>query len=248
MRIKLTVEYDGTDFSGWQTQTNGRTVQQELETAINALTGENVSVTGSGRTDAGVHAEGQVAHFDTEANVPPEKFAAALNGLLPQDVKVIKSEEAPEGFHARYSAKRKTYEYRFYISPVARPLKERYACRLDAADADKMRETAELFIGTHDFKAFRKTGSGAKTTVRTVYAAKVKKRGDEVIFTVCGNGFLYGQVRLMAGALTAVSDGKIEMEDVKTLLLGEAARPAAVKTLPAKGLTLKKAEYPAKRS
>ena len=166
MRIKLTVCYDGTSYCGWQRQKNGFTVQEALEQAVQALTGEKVSVTGSGRTDSGVHAKGQVAHFDTNSTIPAEKFFLALNPLLPDDIKVLKSERVSENFHSVRSAKRKTYVYSLYLSSVPVPLYERYALRTDEPiDIKKMQKAAELFIGEKDFKAFSSTGSSVKGTV-----------------------------------------------------------------------------------
>lgn len=205
MRVKLTVSYDGTDFCGWQVQDNGVSVQGVLEEAIFKVTGENVRVTGSGRTDAGVHAAGQVAHFDTESSVPAEKFYKALNVFLPGSVKVIKSEEAD-------------------------------------ADVEKMKAAAKEFVGTHDFSAYKASGSSAKTTVRKIYSCKVVKKGTDITFTVCGNGFLYNMVRIMVGATVAAGRGEISVEDIRrSLATGE--RPKNVKTFPAKGLCLISAEY-----
>ena len=152
MRIKLTLGYDGTDYCGWQVQPNGITVQQKIEEAVFLATGENVRVTGSGRTDAGVHAKGQVAHFDTECTIPPEKIYKALNAHLPNDIRVFKSERAEQNFHACNSAKRKTYCYSLYLSEIENPLKERYAVKIDGkVDFEKMQETAKMFLGEHDF-------------------------------------------------------------------------------------------------
>lgn len=243
MRIKLTLCYDGTQFCGWQTQKNGRSVQQTVEEAVFCVTGERVRVTGSGRTDAGVHAEGQTAHFDTESSVPAEKFRPALNAFLPSDVKIIKSEAAEKDFHACDGAKKKTYRYRLYVSKTENPLKERYAARIfPAPDFEKMKEAAAKFVGEHDFAAFKASGGSAKTSVRTVYAFDVDKAGEEYIFTVCGNGFLYNMVRITAGAVIAAGEGKINAEDVSAAL-NNGVRPKNVKTLPAKGLCLVKVEY-----
>lgn len=242
MRVKLTVSYDGTDFCGWQVQDNGVSVQGVLEEAIFKVTGENVRVTGSGRTDAGVHAAGQVAHFDTESSVPAEKFYKALNVFLPGSVKVIKSEEADADFHACNSAKKKTYAYSLYVSDTELPLKERCAERIADADVEKMKAAAKEFVGTHDFSAYKASGSSAKTTVRKIYSCKVVKKGTDITFTVCGNGFLYNMVRIMVGATVAAGKGEISVEDIRrSLATGE--RPKNVKTFPAKGLCLISAEY-----
>lgn len=242
MRIKLTVSYDGTDFCGWQVQNNGVSVQGVLEEAIFKVTGEKVRVTGSGRTDAGVHAAGQVAHFDTGSAVPPEKFYKAINVFLPPQVKVIASEPAEEDFHACNSAKKKTYVYSMYISDVELPLKERYAVRIDKADVNLMNSAAKEFLGEHDFSAYKASGSSAKTTVRNIYSAEVIERDGNVFFRVCGNGFLYNMVRIMTGAIVAAGKGEITAADVK-LSLENGVRPKNVKTFPANGLCLVGAEY-----
>lgn len=243
MRVKLTVCYDGTELCGWQVQKNGVSVQELLEEAVFAVTGEKARVTGSGRTDAGVHAAGQTAHFDTESSVPAEKFGKAMNAFLPPSVRVIKSERAAEGFHACNSAKKKTYRYSLYLSETENPLKERYAVREDEGlDVQKMRAAAAEFIGTHDFAAYKASGSAAKTTVRTIYSLTVEKLGEDIEITVCGNGFLYNMVRIIAGVLVCAGKGKIGAEDIKKSLT-TGLRPENVKTLPAKGLCLLCAEY-----
>lgn len=242
MRYVLTVSYDGTDFCGWQRQTNGRSVQGELESALFLILNKEASVTGSGRTDAGVHAKGQVAHVDTDAVFPAERLAPALNTKLPPDVRVIESSLAKDGFHARYSAKEKTYAYTFYTSPVPLPLRERYAVRVDGFDVARAREICPLLEGEHDFRAFSKTGSSVKTTTRTVESVSLDTDGDAVTVRVTGNGFLYGMVRFIAGALYAYSAGKVKKEEIVKMLAG-GDRPTAVTELPAKGLTLESVVY-----
>ncbi len=243
MRITLTVSYDGTAYCGWQIQPNGVTVQEVLQNAIFSLTGERVSVTGSGRTDAGVHAKGQVAHFDTESSIPPERFYLALNPLLPKDIKVIKSAIAPGGFDARKSAKRKTYCYTLYKSDVELPLIDGYAMRIDnGVNLDKMKEVAKLIEGEHDFKAFSRAGGSAKTTVRTVYKIDIADDGEKINIFVCGNGFLYNMVRIIAGTLLVAGEGKLDGNSVKAML-ETGRRVEGVKTCPAKGLCLVSVEY-----
>lgn len=242
MRIKLTVEYDGTSFCGWQVQPNGRSVQGEIETAVYKLTGKTVRVTGSGRTDSGVHAVGQVAHFDTESAIPPEKFALALNTFLPSDVSVLSSSLACEDFHARYSAKKKTYVYSFYVSDVVRPTLERFATRVDGFDIKKAKEMADVIVGEHDFKCFCKADTDVLTTVRTVYSIDFYKNGDRIDMEITGNGFLYNMVRMIAGAIKAYLDGKITVSDLaRGFSTGEKINFVA--TMPAKGLTLKSVVY-----
>ncbi len=243
MRIKLTVSYDGTNYSGWQVQPNGVTVQEKLEDAVKAVTGETVRVTGSGRTDAGVHAVGQIAHFDTKSSVPPEKFYKALNVYLPEDIKVLKSARAEEDFNACTSAKKKTYAYCFYFSEVDLPLKERFSVRIEKTpDFAMMESAAEILVGKHDFKAFCSSGSGAKTTVRTVYGIEIKRFDSGMEVLVCGNGFLYNMVRIIVGTLLKVGYGEMNIDGVKEMLL-TGNRAIGGKTLPAKGLRLEKVEY-----
>ena len=207
MRIKLTVSYDGTCYCGWQVQPNGISVQQTLEKAIELATGESVKVVGSGRTDAGVHAIGQVAHFDTESSIPPQKFFKAINVHLPSDVRVLNSQEVSD-FDARKSAKKKTYCYTAYFGEVEKPLKERYALFLDTIpDIEKMKSAAKLFIGKHDFKCFNASGGGAKTTVRTIYNIDIEFGDGQMKVYVCGNGFLYNMVRTLVGTLLKAGYG-----------------------------------------
>lgn len=246
MRVKLTISYDGTELCGWQVQNNGVSAQGLIEEAIFKATGERVRVTGSGRTDAGVHAAGQVAHFDTSSSVPAERFYKAINAFLPPSVRVIKSEAAAGNFHACNSAKKKTYVYSLYISGVEKPLKERYAVRADEGiDIEKMRAAAKEFVGEHDFSAYKASGSAAKTTIRRIYSLSVEgfgEFGEDIKITVCGNGFLYNMVRIMTGTLVAAGKGEISAEDIKRSLL-TGLRPKNVKTFPAKGLCLLGAEY-----
>lgn len=243
MRIKLTVCYDGTAYCGWQVQPTCQTVQQQLEEAVFLTTGERVRVTGSGRTDAGVHAEAQVAHFDTQSTIPPHKFYKALNIYLPADVKVIKSEQVAQTFHACNDAKKKTYRYSFFLSDVEIPLKERYSVMLDSrVNIEKMQKTASVFLGEHDFKAFCASGSGAKTTVRTIYNISVEKEQDNLFVTVTGNGFLYNMVRIMVGTLIMVAKGEMS-ESALQKMLDTGEREMNIKTLPAKGLCLMNVEY-----
>ncbi len=243
MRIVLTLTYDGKNYCGWQRQNNGITVQQVLEETIFKLTGEKVTVTASGRTDAGVHAIGQVAHFDTSSTIPPERFYLALNTYLPKDIKVIASKASSEDFHARYSAKKKTYRYNFYFSEVTLPLKDRYAEKCsDHLDFEKMQSACKLFVGEKDFSAFSCLDMSVKTTVRKVYSAKIVKQYENFYFEICGNGFLYNMVRIIAGAILAVGKGDTTLSDIETAFsTGE--RNKRFTTLPAKGLTLMSVEY-----
>ncbi len=244
MNIKLTVSYDGTAYCGWQVQPNGISIQGEIERALNKLTGKDIKVTGSGRTDAGVHALGQVVCFDAkELTIPPQKFAKALNTFLPSDIRVLSSGQVDKSFHAIKSAKKKTYRYSVYLSDIEKPLQERYAVRVDGGlDFDKMQAVARLFVGEHDFKCACASGSGAKSTIRTIYDIQIVQKGNDVDFLVCGNGFLYNMVRIIVGTILTAGYGKISVECVKNALAG-GERSLLAKTLPAKGLCLYSVEY-----
>ena len=243
MRVFIKIEYDGTNYCGWQIQPNQITVQEEIEKAIYKLTGEKCSVTGSGRTDSGVHALGQIAHFDTSSTIPANKFANALNQYLPNDIKVLESWQVEDSLHARYSAKKKTYQYNIYISRHARPLYDRYFARVEyELDADKMNDACKSFIGKHDFACFLASGSEVKDTVREIYSAEVKRVEDKITFTVCGNGFLYNMVRIMVGTLVKVGQGKLTVEEVGDILASKSREKAGF-TMPPQGLTLVSVEY-----
>jgi len=242
-RFYLIVEYDGTAYCGWQRQINGPSVQQTLEEALARLTGESISVTGSSRTDAGVHAMGLCAHFDSATRIPAEKLAFALNTMLPEDIRIRESGPAPEGFHARYSAAGKVYRYRFYNSRHDCAIGRQYAAHVPLVlDERRMHEEAQALCGTHDFAAFAASGSAAKSTVRTIYRVQVMRLGDEVELMILGDGFLYNMVRIIAGTLMEVGTGKREtgaiaaaIETGDRLKLGQ--------TAPAKGLALMRVLY-----
>ena len=243
MRVKILVSYDGANYCGWQVQPNAITVQQVLEDALFEVTGKRSRITGSGRTDAGVHALGQVAHFDTDANIPAEKFFLAMNIHLPDDIKVLKSERAEDDFHATKDAKKKTYRYSTYVSQIILPLKDRYSVQIEhKIDLEKMQECAKILVGTHDFKCMSASGGGAKTTVRTIYSIDIVQKDKDIDFYICGNGFLYNMVRIMVGTLIKVGSGRLEISDVKEML-SSGKRSLGGKTLSAKGLTLMKVEY-----
>ena len=242
-RFKLIVEYDGTDYCGWQRQINGPSVQQTLEETLSRLTGETLAVTGSSRTDAGVHAMGLCAHFDSATRIPAEKIAFALNTMLPEDVRIRESSLAPEGFHARYSAAGKVYRYRFYNSRHASAIGRQYAAHVPLVlDEERMHEEAQALCGTHDFEAFAASGSVVKSTVRTIYRVQVRRLGDEVELLVLGDGFLYNMVRIIAGTLMEVGTGKREPGAIAKAIETR-DRLALGQTAPAKGLTLMRVLY-----
>ena len=241
--IKLTLSYDGTNYCGWQKQKNGVSVQEIVEKALKELTDKEISVVASGRTDAGVHAEAQVVSFEYDGNIPADRLYLALNQLLPDDIKATGSSEEGKSFNARKSAKKKTYVYSFYVSKTMLPLKERYATLVkEKPDVSLMKKAGELLIGEHDFSAFCSVGSSVKTTTRTIYSIDVLEEGDTINVYVCGNGFLYNMVRIIAGTLLEIGQKKRTEESiVKALESGK--RELLAKTLPAKGLSLKSVEY-----
>ena len=252
MNTALLVAYDGTGFSGWQVQANGRTVQAELERAVGEAFGAFSRVTGSGRTDAGVHAAGQVCNFSLAdgIQISPERVADALNAKLPPDVRVLESAAVPETFDACRSAKKKTYRYSVYFSRRENPLLERYAVRFgESPDFARMSECARLLEGEHDFAAFSSTGSSVKTTVRTVYSVETAPWAGEYAegvlgahIEVCGSGFLYNMVRIMAGAVLSCGTGKLSLAAAEEALR-TGNRELLGKTMPAKGLTLLHVDY-----
>lgn len=241
-RIKLTVEYVGTDFCGWQSQKNGISVQDVLEKALgHYFDCDFVRVHAAGRTDVGVHACGQTVHFDAPKSVNPFKLCLGVNLSLPSSVAVTAAQIVDDSFDARFSAISKTYCYRVYVSPVRKPLLDVNHLQVyKPLNVEKMRQAAQVLVGTHDFAAFQKTGSNLKGTVRTVNSFEVAENGSVIQFWVDGNAFLYNQVRLMCGLLVEVGKGKFDIEDVKNMLGGQKLH---FKTLPARGLTLEKVYY-----
>ncbi len=237
-RIKLVIEYDGTQYAGWQVQPNAVTVQETIEGALKMLTRADIRIHGAGRTDAGVHALRQTAHFDTDASIPPENFAAALNTQLPPDIRIRSSEEVADTFHARFSAKGKTYQYAIYNFPVASAVKRLNTCHVrEPLDVSAMQATARRFIGTHDFSAFCASNTDVEDKVRNVTRAEITADLPEILFTVSGNGFLYNMVRIMAGTLIEAGRHKISPEQTGEILAGK-DRTKAPYTAPAHGLTL----------
>ena len=247
MRYAILLAYDGTDYGGWQIQKNSITVQEKLEEACEKVFGKKTGVTASGRTDSGVHAAGQVCHFNAETTIPADKIADVLNRFLPPDIAVLQSAAEPENFDANRSAKRKTYCYRIYLAERRNPLKDRYSVWVkNPVNIAKLRHILGSFVGKHDFKAFCKSGSQVKTTVRDVYSAEAvitkSALSTDVEIYVCGGGFLYNMVRTVAGTAIGFAEGSLSEADVaRSLSLGD--REAVGRTMPAKGLTLEKVEY-----
>ena len=242
--IKLTIEYDGKDFNGWQKQPNKLNIQGTIEEAIKRITGEEIDLMASGRTDAGVHAFGQVANFKTNSNIPIEKIPIAINTNLKKSIRIVDAQEVDERFHSRLSCKRKTYRYVIncgkYESAIYRNLETYVPFKLDVK---KMQEAAKYFEGEHDFKAFKASGTSSKSGVRMIYKANViPQKNDRIFIELTGNGFLYNMVRIIAGTLVEVGEGKIEPDRIPEIIDSK-NRENAGKTLPAKGLFLLNVEY-----
>lgn len=244
MKIALKITYDGTNFCGWQKQPNKRSVQEEIEFAIFGATGCKVALFSSGRTDAGVHALGQIAHFEIDKQINVSQLVACLNAYLPSDVKIINAWIAQENFDARYTAKQKTYIYRFYASRFEYPLKIGRELRVnDYVNINAMRKTLPYLIGTKDFRSFVARKSGKTDFVRTIIDAKINQLSDfEFEFEITGNGFLYNMVRIIMGTLLLVGYGKREPEDVEKII-EKKDRTLAGKTMPAFALYLKEVKY-----
>lgn len=241
--IKLTIEYDGKDFNGWQKQPNKLNIQGEIERAIKEITGEDVDLIASGRTDAGVHALGQVANFKTNSNIPVEKFPIALNTKLKRSIRILNAEEVNDRFHSRYNCRKKTYRYIINNSEngtaIYRNLEYNYSQKLDV---EKMKEATKYFLGEHDFKGFKASGTSSKSSVRIIYEAKVYREENRVIIELTGNGFLYNMVRIISGTLIDIGVGKIRLEEIEEIIKS-GKRERAGKTLPPQGLYLVKVEY-----
>ena len=243
MNIKVVLEYDGTNFAGWQQQARGRTVEAELKLALRSITGKDVVVHAAGRTDAGAHAEGQVVNFHTDGRIAPERLVAALNARLPEDVAALAAEAVPDEFHARYSARWRRYRYR-YLDRRSRPALERGRCwhvrgRLDAA---AMAEASRALAGRHDWTSYCSASEPARDRVREMRSAGVARCGDFVELELVAEGFLRGLVRSIAGALAEVGHGRRPPEWVGEVLEARDRRLAA-RTAPAGGLTLMEVIY-----
>ncbi len=242
-RIKLVVAYDGTNYCGFQVQNNGPTIEGELNRVLSELFGEDIRVIGASRTDSGVHAYCNVAVFDTGARMPAEKMIYAINQRLPEDIKVQSSCEVSQDFHPRHTDTRKTYEYRIYNTGVQNPMKRHYALwDYHNLNVDRMKEAAAYLVGEHDFKSFCSADTQVESTVRTIYDLSVTQKGEDITISVCGNGFLYNMVRIIAGTLLEVGKGKIEPNEMGKILAA-LNRQAAGPTAPAHGLTLVKYEF-----
>lgn len=242
-RVKLVVAYDGTNYCGWQRQPNGLTIQEVLEHHLSELLKEEIRIVGASRTDAGVHAMGNVAAFNTSARMPADRISFAMNTRLPEDIRIQESMEVPMEFHPRFADTVKTYEYRIFNRKFPDPTKRLYSFfYYYPLDVEQMRKGAVHLVGEHDFKSFCTAKPDVENTVRTVYSLDISREEDMITLRIRGNGFLYNMVRIIAGTLIRVGAGAIEPEDVARILeakdrslAGETARP--------EGLTLMKIEY-----
>ena len=242
MRIKATVEYDGTAYGGWQLQKNAPSIQGELERVLYELCGKRIAVTAAGRTDAGVHAMAMPVHFDIETSIPPEKLPFVFNRSLPVDIRMLAATEQ-EGFHARFDAKGKTYRYAVWTAPHASALERSRSMHFPyKLELEPMIKAASYIEGKHDFAAFAASGAQTKTTVRTVKEVKVEKVGDMIYISVTGDGFLYNMVRIIVGTLLSVGNGRMTPEQVK-LAVESGNREDAGFTAEPQGLTLMEVYY-----
>jgi tRNA pseudouridine38-40 synthase len=243
MRIALGIEYDGSRFLGWQTQPGGGAVQDALEPALSGIAGEPLSVTCAGRTDRGVHARGQVVHFDTQAARPESAWVRGVNAMLPESVAVLWSREVADDFHARFGARARTYRYVLLNRPVRPALGARHVGWFHVPlDVEAMRRAASHLAGEHDFSAFRSSECQAKSPVRTLHALDIERRGDRVDFVVRANAFLHHMVRNLVGTLVYVGKGKHPPQWAREVLESR-DRARAAPTFAAEGLYLEKVEY-----
>ena len=243
--IKLVIEYDGKNFAGWQTQPGKDNIQKKKKKAIKEITGEDVELNASGRTDAGVHALGQVANFKTESLIEIEKIPYALNSKLPNSIVIINAEEVDERFHARYNCKGKTYKYIIYNNLFPSALNRYREFHMpQELNFAKMKKALKYFEGTHDFAGFKSSGGAPKkTTVRTITKAEIVKTDDNrITITLSGDGFLYNMVRIICGTIVDVGLGKIKVEDIEKIIESK-DRKMAGKTLPPQGLYLVEVKY-----
>jgi tRNA pseudouridine38-40 synthase len=247
--LKLTLSYDGSDFSGWQVQPDAGTIQGTLASAIGRLTGENVLPQGSGRTDSGVHALAQVATFSTASPIPVENFLKALNDILPPSIRILEVKEVPADFHARKSARAKTYRYRIHRAAICSPFLARYVWHFPyPLDENAMTDAGAAIVGEHDFTSFaavdpeRGRENNEVSNVRTIFSSRFERQNDEFVYTVRGSGFLHHMVRNLVGTFILVGKGTLQPQDIARILAAR-DRSAAGATAPASGLFLVSVEY-----
>ncbi|MFA5576674.1 MAG: tRNA pseudouridine(38-40) synthase TruA [Tissierellaceae bacterium] len=242
--IKLTIEYEGTNYSGWQKQENALAIQELLEAALGELLNEKVKLIGSGRTDAGVHALGQVANFRTNRSIPGDRYKHALKLYLPDDISIVDSEEVDLNFHSRFDAVGKVYKYLVYNGELPRAIYRNFAYHVPYnIDMDKMIEGSKYFIGSHDFAAFMAANSEVNSTIRTINQISIGRKGDLVDFEIEGNSFLRNMIRIIVGTLLYVGYGKIDPKDIEQIIASR-KRKNAGPTAPPQGLFLKEVFYP----
>lgn len=241
--IRLDIAYDGTRYQGWQRQSGAdNTIQGKLETVLGRILGEEIQVSGSGRTDAGVHARGQVASFHCESDMPCGQILSELRRYLPEDIGILSCKEASPRFHARLNALEKTYQYRIWNSDAPCVFERRYVWQMsEELDVEAMNAAAQKFLGTHDFSAFCANKRMKKSTVRTVKRFEVFREGEEIRFRVTGNGFLHNMVRILVGTLIEVGQGSRSIESIPALFGGK--REQAGPLVPGKGLCLEEVVY-----
>ena len=241
--IKLTLEYDGENYHGWQRQPQVPTIQGTIEASLAEIVREKVNLIGSGRTDAGVHARGQVANFKTKSRIPLRNLKAALNGLLPKDIVIKHAVQVPDDFHARYGAKSKLYRYTILNASISSPFSRKYAyffpCHLDVA---AMKRAAKFLVGRHDFSSFRGTGTARENYLRRVTRLRISVEKEFIYLDMEADGFLYNMVRIIAGTLVEVGRGKMVAGEVKEILRAQDRRRSGP-TLPARGLCLVRVKY-----
>ena len=241
--IKLTIEYDGKEYNGWQKQPNKLNIQGEIERAIENITGEQVNLIGSGRTDAGVNAFGQVANFKIDSQFPIEKMATAINSQLKKSIRIKKAEEVSAEFHSRYNCHSKTYEYVIDNSEQGTAIYRNLTYHVSQKlNVEKMQKAIKYFIGEHDFSSFKSSGTSSKSSVRIIYDAQIIQKQKKIIIKLTGNGFLYNMVRIIAGTLVEVGLENIKPEEIKDILEAK-NRQKSGKTLPPQGLFLMDVEY-----
>lgn len=241
--IKLMLQYDGTEYHGWQIQKNAVTIQQIVKESLEKITKEKINLIGCGRTDTGVHAQGYVCSFKTSSSVPSNKLPYALNSILPDDIVCYSGEDVDDGFHAKNSAVGKRYIYRIYCDEFPDAFYGRYSWHYKyPLDIEKMKKAAKAFVGEHDFIGFASSGFTVKTTVRTIYSLDVYKDGKTIVIDVKGNGFLYNMVRIIAGTLVFAGGGKINWEDMADIIMSKDRNRAGI-TAPPQGLCLKEVYY-----
>lgn len=243
-RYKCVIAYDGSRFSGYQIQPEGRTVQGVLESTLQKIhKGEMIKVTGSGRTDAGVHAQGQVIHFDSPLHIPVEKWPTVLNGVLPNDIAIKQVLKVDNDFHARFSVTQKEYRYKIYTGATRDPFKQKFYYHYPyPLDIQEIKAASEYLLGTHDFTSFCSAKTEVVDKVRTISEFSYMQEDDELIFTFIGNGFLYNMVRILVGTLLEIGNGKIAADQIPVILEAK-NRASAGKTAPAEGLYLWKVYY-----